>query len=126
MRLKTLFTIVAILLFLHGLGITLAPTIILENYGVDANAASTHMARALGGALLAIAIMTWLARNSGPSTARNALVVGLSLFFVLEAVEDIRAIVAGILNPIGWISVVLSIILVILITIAGRSAMSES
>jgi hypothetical protein len=59
--------------------------------GLDANPASIHFARAVGGALLGVAIMTWLARNSGPSQARNALVAGLTLFFLLEVVEYVRA-----------------------------------
>ena len=126
MTFKTAFTIAAVVTFIMGLGITLAPAIMLGNFGVDANPASTHMARALGGAVLALAILTWLARSSGPSTARNAIAVGLSLFFVLEAIEDVRAMLAGILNPTAWISVALSAILVFLIIFAGRSAMSES
>lgn len=63
-----------------GLGIKLAPTTMFGNFGVDANPASTHTARALGGAVLAIAIMTWMARNSDPSKARNALVVVFPCF----------------------------------------------
>ena len=52
--------------------------------------------------------MIWLARNSGPSQARNALVLGHFLFFVLDAIEDVRANLAGTLPPTKrWISVVL-------------------
>ena len=126
MTLKTTFTIAAIITFIMGLGITLAPATMLGNFGADANPASTHMARALGGSVLALAIMTWLARSSGPSKARSAIAVGLSVFFVLESIEDVRAMMAGILNPTAWISVALSAILVFLVIFTGRSAIPES
>jgi hypothetical protein len=125
-KLNIMFTIVAIITFLMGLGVTLAPALMLGSFGVDATPALAHMSRALGGAVLALAIITWMARNSGPSEARNALVVGLSLFLALTAIEDIRAILTGILNPIAWIPVILEAILLVLVIIAGRSAMSES
>lgn len=112
---------------LMGLGSTFATTTILGSLGYDANPASIHMARAVVGAMLGLAVITWLARNSSLSQARNALVVGLFLVFFLGAVVDLRGIMAGTLGPSGWISgVVPWLILSILTATAGRSAMSES
>jgi hypothetical protein len=79
MKLKTVFAIAAIPMCLVGLGMTLAAATILGTVGLDANLASTHMARAAGGAFLGLAITTWLARNAGPFQAGNALVAGRSV-----------------------------------------------
>ena len=127
LKLSIWFTIAAIPMVLMGLGLTLATTTMLGNFGYDANPASIHFARAAGGALIGLAVLTFLARNSGPSKARTALIVGLSLFFLLEAVEDIRAIMAGTLGPSGWISGVVPWLIFFLLTvIAGWSSRSES
>ena len=88
--------------------------------------ASIHFARAVGGALLGLAIMTWFARNSGPSQARNAMVAGLTLFFLRKVVEYVRAILVSSLQSSGWTFAGLWFILFLFTVIAGRSAMSES
>jgi hypothetical protein len=125
-KLSVVFTIAAFILFLIGLGMTIATSTMLENFGHDANSASIHFARATGGAALGLAVMTFLARNSGPSQARNALVVGLSLFFFLEAVVDLRAIMNGTYGPEAWFTGVIPwLVLLVLTLLAGRSAMAE-
>jgi hypothetical protein len=126
-KLNVVLTIAAIPLFIVGLGMTFATSAMLGSFiGIDANLASIHMARALGTAFIGIAVMIFLARNSGPSQARNALVAGLSLFFLLAAITDARAILAGTLAPSGWFSGVgLWLLFFILIVLAGRNAMAE-
>jgi hypothetical protein len=124
---KLIFTLSAFLLAILGLGMTLATTAMLGNFGYDANPASIHMARAAGGATLAIAVMVWLARKSAPSQARNALIIGLAVFFLLEAIVDLRGIMAGTVGPDGWYTGVLPwLVFFALTVIAGRSAMSET
>jgi hypothetical protein len=125
-KLNVVLTIVAIPLFLLGLGMTIATSTILGNFGHDVNPSSIHFARADGGAVLGLAIMTWLARNSGPSQARNALVAGLSLFFLLEAVVDFRAIINGTYGQEAWFTGVIPWLIFFALTVlAGRSAMAE-
>ena len=69
-----------------GLAITVASSAILGNFGLDANPAATHFAGATGSVFIALGVMGFLARNSDPSQARNALVTELSLFFFLAAI----------------------------------------
>jgi hypothetical protein len=69
--------------------------------------------------------MTWLARNAGPSQARNALTLGLTLLFLLEGIEYLRGIFTGSLGLIGWISVGMWLLLFVFMALAGRSAMAE-
>jgi len=70
--------------------------------------------------------MAWLARNSAPSQARNALVIGFSVFTFLAAIVDTRGILAGTVPQSGWFTgVLLWLGFFALFVIAGRSAMSE-
>jgi hypothetical protein len=124
-RLNVMLTIAAIATFLLGFGLTIATSTMLGMISLDANPASIHFAKAVGGALLGLAVMAWLARNSGPSQARNALVLGLTLIFLLEGIEYVRAILSGTLQPIGWIFAGMWLILFVFMGLAGRSAMAE-
>jgi hypothetical protein len=124
-KLNVMFTIAAIALFLIGLGLTVMTGTMMGMINLDANPASIHFAKAVGGALLGLAVMAWLARNSGPSQARNALTLGLTLVFLLESVEYIRAILAGSLQAIGWVFAGMWILLFVFMALAGRSAMAE-
>ena len=124
-KLNGMFTISSILLFLLGLGLTVMTSTMLGMISLDANPASIHFAKGVGGALLALAVMTWLARNSEPSTARNALALGLTLVFLLEGVEYVRAALTGSLQAIGWLLAGMWILLFVFMGLAGRFAMSS-
>ncbi len=126
-KLKLVFTLAAVLLFILGLGMTVATSTILGNFGHEVNSASLHFARATGGAALGLAVMAWLARNSGPSGARNALVTGFAVFFFLEAVVDFRAILNGTYGPEAWFTGVIPwLVFLVLIVLAARSDTSEN
>lgn len=125
-KLNIVLIIVSIPMFIMGLGMTFATSSILGSLGHDVNPASLHFARATGGAVLGIAFITFLARNSGPSQARNALVAGLSVFFLLEAIVDLRAIMNGTYGAEAWFTGVIPwLIFLILMILAGRNAMAE-
>jgi hypothetical protein len=124
-KLNVMFTISAIILLFLGLGLTFMTSFIHGMIGLDANPASLHFAKAVGGALLGFAAMAWFARSSGPSQARNALVWGFILFFMLTSIEYLRALLAGTLQPIGWLAAGMWILLLIFMGLAGRSSMSE-
>jgi hypothetical protein len=97
-KLGYIFNISAIAMFLIGLGLTLMTSLMLGMIDLDANSASIHFAKAAGSAIIAVAVMTWLARDAGPSHARNALL------FLLEVIEYLRGIITGSLGWIGWLS----------------------
>jgi hypothetical protein len=125
-KLNAVFTVSSIFLFLLGLGLTVMTNTMLGMISLDANPASIHFAKAVGGALLGLAVMAWFARNAGPSPARNALALGLTLVFLLEGVEYVRAILTGSIQAIGWLFAGMWLILFVFMALAGRSAMSET
>jgi len=124
-KLNVMFTISAVVMFFIGLGLTLMTNTMLGMLGLDANPASIHFAKAGGSALIGAAVLAWLARNSGPSEARNAITLGLTLLFLLETVEYLRGIFTGSLGSIAWIAAMMWFLLFVFIFLAGRSAMAE-
>ncbi len=125
-KLNVMFTISAIFLLFLGLGLTFMTSFIHGMIGLDTNPASLHFAKAAGGAMLAFAAMAWFARNSSPSQARNALVLGFSLLYLLTSIEYVRSIMVGSLQFMGWIMAGLWLLLFVFMALAGRASMTES
>jgi len=123
--LNVMFAISAIAMFFIGVGLTLTTTPMLTMLGLDTSPAVIHFAKAGGSALIGAAVMAWLARNAGPSDARNALTLGLTLLFLLETMEYLRAIVTGALGLVGWLSGGMWLLLFVFMFLAGRTAMAE-
>lgn len=125
-KLSLVFTIATVLLLLIGLGMTFATSFMLENFGHEVAPGTLHFARAAGGALLGLAVMTWLARNAGPSKARDAITAGLAFFFLVEAIVDLRAILNGTYGNDAWFTGVIPwLIMLVLTIIAAKGAMAE-
>ena len=47
-------------------------------------------------------LLTWLARNVAESLARRAILVDLLVYDAIGFIVTVRAIVVGMLNPLGW------------------------
>jgi hypothetical protein len=125
-KLNVMFTISAIILFFLGLGLIFLTSFIHGMVGLEVNPASLHFGKAVGGAAVSFAVMAWFSRNSAPSQARNALVLGFTVFFFLTSIEYIRAILVGALQPIGWIAAGMWILLFVFMALIGRASMTES
>lgn len=107
MKLSTLFAINAIVALLFGLGFLLIPEQVVELYDVTLGEAGIFVANIFGAALLGFAAMTWLARNSTASEARNAIMWGLFIEHVVGFVFSLLAQTAGLMNAMGWSIVVI-------------------
>jgi hypothetical protein len=89
MKLKTVLTVSAIYLGLIGIGLLLFP----RQFGVDAvppdaSPALLALLRLLGGPMVGIAVMNWMARDAAPSPTRNAIVTGNLVGFALVTLND--------------------------------------
>ncbi len=112
MSLSLLFIISSIYLVLLGLGTLISPTTVMAG-ALDLGAqVLVDTLRGVGGGLIAAAVVNWLARNSEPSKARSALVIGNLVGFVLAAIFGILSVIHG--YPVyGWILVLINILLAI-------------
>jgi fucose 4-O-acetylase-like acetyltransferase len=98
---------------LFGLGFILVPGRVVALYTAEASVTIDYVAQLLGGALLSFAIVTWAARNAPDSEARRAILLGLFIGDVVGCVVALIAQLGGLVNAIGWSTVVIYLVLAI-------------
>jgi hypothetical protein len=69
------------------------------------------MARWFGVELLAIGLVTWLARNAAESAAGQAVARALAVTYGIGALLALWGTLAGPFNALGWIAVGLNLLL---------------
>jgi len=90
MKLKVVLTVSAIYLAVLGVGFMFAPREIgIEAVPADASPALIAYLRIFGGPFLGIAVLNWMARNEGPSAARNAIVLANIVGFACVTSMDV-------------------------------------
>jgi len=112
-KLNTFLTINAIIAAVFGLGFVLFPGQVTSLYGPEVNAPIEYMGQLFGAALLAFAVLTWVARNAPDSEARGAILLAL---FVGDCVGFVVALIGqlgGVMNALGWSTVVIYLLLAI-------------
>ena len=108
MNLKNLFTASALVMFSLGLGLVLAPgPLMAARTGSTPDVLIVHVARQFGVAMLAAGVISWLARGASDSTARNAIISGFCLLYILLPIETSLSIWRGSESAQGFILVVI-------------------
>src|SRR5947209_5673306 len=111
MRLSYFFIVAAVLSLLFGLAAVLIPEQFLLFYGANTDAVGTLALRLFGGNLLGLTVLYWLARNAEQSPARNAILPAGLFETTLGTVVTLFAQLAGVLNSLGWINVIVYLLL---------------
>ena len=115
MTVKLYFAIFAVLSLLFGISFVLAPDQVLSNYGIEDSPDVALMSRLFGGALLALAVILWCARDFSEAAVRPVL-IGLCVADVVNFVVSVAAInlvisimatSAGTMNAMGWSTVLI-------------------
>ncbi len=127
MNLKTMFTISFVIFLLGGLSFVLIPEITLAQSGIaDPDNAFILATRELGAVTLGFAVISWMARNAGPSKARDGIVAAIVVTSVLLGIVDTLAIVSGVSPAVNWVYVAINALLAIGFAVTGRAAMASS
>ena len=116
MNVKNLFTATAIINSLFGILLIFAPTMMTQEYLTNSsleNDATVFLGRLLGSVLISIGIAGWIARNTGPSIARRALLILTSIGSLGNCIIHIIAITGNVEKSFAWGTVLLAIILTI-------------
>jgi hypothetical protein len=96
MKLNVLLSITAAYMALLGLGFIFAPRAIgIGAVPADAPAALIAYLRVFGTTFLGIAVLNWTARNSEPSTARTAIILGNIVGFSVGPALDVWGMFSG-------------------------------
>jgi hypothetical protein len=107
MKLKTVLTIKAIVCLSLGTIILLIPEVLYSLFGVSLEPGGVFAAREYGAALIGTLLITWFSRNEASSNALRAIVLGLFIYDGIGFVLSVAGVISGLLNPLGWLIVVL-------------------
>jgi hypothetical protein len=111
MKLKTMLIIKAIVCLCFGIPILLVPGFVYSIFGATLAAGGILAAREYGASMLGNLMLTWFARNSQESDARWAIVLALFVYDALGFIASLIAVLTGVLNPLGWLVVILYLLL---------------
>ena len=127
MKPSLLFILSAIYLAIGGLGLLLVPhALTMGILPANASVALTGLARGLGATLLAIATLNALVRNHPASKTRDAVFLGNTVGFGLNAINDIMIQLSGTAPSEGWGFVVLDVLFTIGFIWVGKKNMSTA
>jgi len=100
-------TIHALIALFFGILCLLVPETLVSTYGMTLDGPGIIMTRFFGTALVNFALVLWLARNAGDSEARRAITLGFFIALVLGTLVAIQAQLTGLMNALGWTTVLL-------------------
>jgi hypothetical protein len=104
-----LFVLNAVIAGGYGVALLVAAHPILDVYGITPNPEGVYMARWFGLELLAIGLVTWLARNAADSAAGQAVARALAVTYGIGVVLALWGTLVGPFNALGWIAVALNL-----------------
>jgi len=112
-KVSYLFIANTVVALVYGLPTLFIPSQLLALYDVELSAGGLIFARLFAAALLAFGLLTWLLRNSRPSSERQAIILAL---FVADAIGFVVTLLAqfdGTVNALGWSHVAIYLLLTI-------------
>ena len=95
----------------YGIALLLAAGPILDVYGISPTPEGVYMARWFGVELLAVGLVTWLARDAAESPGGRAVASALSVTYGLGVLLAVWGTLFGPFNALGWIAVGLNLLL---------------
>ncbi len=110
MKLSTFFMVKAIVCFVFGIGFGVVPVTVGSIYALTLDPDGLIMARFFAALLIGVGLILWLSRNADWNTQKG---ITLSLF-IADTIGFIVALagqLAGNMNSLGWIIVVIWLLL---------------
>ena len=111
MKLSTLLVINAIVALLYGISFVLAPAIVLSMYGLTQGPSEALTGQYFGLSLIAIGLLTWLARNATDSAAQRTIILALLISDTIGVIVSVVGTVSGPMSAFGWSAVVIYLFL---------------
>lgn len=102
MKFKNLLVINAIVGLGYGISCVLVPTTVLSIYGMTQGPNEALMGQFFGVALIAIGMMTWLARDIADSETQRALILALLISDVVGIIVAAMGTLSGVMSAVGW------------------------
>lgn len=113
MKLSNLFILNTVIALPFGLGFLIAPGALAGLYGVTSNPATDLVGQFFGLSLVTIGLVTWYFRYIEDDDAQRAVMRGLLVGDALGLIVGLIGTLGGVINALGWLTVVLYLILVL-------------
>ncbi len=110
MKVSTFLAIKAVVSLLFGIGMALLPTQLMNLYGVTLDAPGVFITRTVGACLIGIGLICWLGKEIANDGLR-AITLGLFVGDTLGFIFALMAQLAGLMNPLGWVIVIIWLLL---------------
>ena len=110
MNRRTFLTIAALLALGYAAGLILIPAIINRTYGLGESDSEILLSRFFGVELLALGLITWLAKDLTGVSA-GPIITGSLIGNAVGAIVAILGTLSGVMNAAGWSAVVIYVFL---------------
>ena len=111
MKFSNLLVLNAVFGLIFGIGFVLIPTTVVNLYGVTPGPAVNLVGQFFGVELIAVGLLSWLARNVMDSEAQGAITLAFLVSNVIGLIISIIGTLSGVLNTFGWSAVVIYLVL---------------
>jgi hypothetical protein len=91
--------------WLFGVGLLIAPGLVLGFFGIEERPATSFVGQLLGILLLALATIIWLNREEASSIAGRRINIASLVPDVLAALVSLAAALGSVTGPLGWLVV---------------------
>jgi hypothetical protein len=102
MTFRTLLVIKAVVCLVFGAIFLIAPGALIRMLGATVCAAGLFTAREYGAAMIGTLLLTWFARRVTAHDAKGAILLDLLVYDAIGVVISLVAVLAGVLNVLGW------------------------
>lgn len=111
MKLRNLLIISTVVTLIYGIVLVLTPATMLSLHGVTQGPGEKLMGQFFGAALIAIGLLTWVARNVADSEAQQPIIVALLISNALGVIVSVMGTVSGVMNAVGWMPAAIYLLL---------------
>jgi hypothetical protein len=105
-----MFVLNGIVASAYGISFLLVPAIVLSIYGVTQGPAEKLMGQFFGVALVAIGLLTWLARGVTDASAQRAMILALLISNVTGVIVSVLGTLSGVMSAVGWSAVAIYVL----------------
>ncbi len=111
MKLSYLLIFNAVVALIYGICFVLVPATVLGLYGVAPSPGTNLAGQFFGATLIGIGLLTWLARNIADPSTQQAIVLAQLIATVIGFIVALLGQLSGVMNVVGWSSVVIYLVL---------------
>ena len=113
MKLSNLFIFNAVVALAFGIGFVLLPATVYNVFGVEISPSAIFAGQLFGVELVAVGLLCWFIRNAEDTAIIPKIILALLIADVLGVVVTVMGTLSGVLNALGWLTVIIYLILVV-------------